>query len=222
VPVGYIPNPYIIPVGALVGLLLAMPLGPVNLLGIQRALERGFLGGMAAGLGIVLGDGLIALGAALGVNAISGALREYRAAIQIVGGVALFGAGVKLFLSRPSLAADPHGKAASFRDYAWDIPQTLFLTLANPGAVAGLMAIYGGLSSFLEVESYIDAFTMVAAIMGGSFSYWLVVSQLISRIRHRFGEDRLAQINRIAGLVLIGFGCVLIGEMVAKQRLRLW
>ena len=32
---------------------------------------------------------------------------------------------------------------------------------------------------------------------------------------------RLGQINRIAGLVLIGFGCVLIGEMVIKQP-RLW
>ena len=68
------------------GMLLAMPLGPVNLLGIQRAVERGFFGGMAAGLGIMLGDGLIALGAALGVNAISGAIRQYRTAIQIIGG----------------------------------------------------------------------------------------------------------------------------------------
>ena len=64
----FIPNPFIIPVGVVMGLLLAMPFGPVNLLGIQRAVERGFFGGMAAGLGIMAGDGLIALGAALGVN----------------------------------------------------------------------------------------------------------------------------------------------------------
>jgi len=45
----------------IMGILLAMPFGPVNLLGIQRAMERGFFGGMAAGIGIVAGDGLIAL-----------------------------------------------------------------------------------------------------------------------------------------------------------------
>ena len=88
----YIPNPFIIPVGIAMGILLAMPFGPVNLLGIQRAVERGFFGGMAAGLGIMAGDGLIALGTALGVNAISGAIRDYRTAIQIVGGLALIGA----------------------------------------------------------------------------------------------------------------------------------
>ena len=88
------------------GILLAMPFGPVNLLGIQRAVERGFFGGMAAGLGIMAGDGLIALGAALGVNAISGAIRQYRTAIQIVGGLALLGVGIRLYLTRATVATE--------------------------------------------------------------------------------------------------------------------
>ena len=59
-----LPHPLTIPVGIVVGLLVAAPVGPVNVLCIQRALERGALGGIAAGLGAVLGDGLIALLAA--------------------------------------------------------------------------------------------------------------------------------------------------------------
>jgi len=219
--VTYFPNPLIIPVGLIAGVLLAMPFGPVNLLGIQRAVERGFFGGMAAGLGIMLGDGLIALGASMGVNAISGALRDYRTAIQILGGVTLLGAGIKLYLTRPTVSMDTQAEKATLWDYVWDIPQAFFLTITNPGAVLGLTAIFGGVSSFVEVESHIDALTMVAAIMGGSFCYWFVVSQRISQIRHRFDKVRLGQINRIAGLVLIAFGGVLIGEMVIK-RLRFW
>lgn len=217
----YFPNPLIIPIGFVVGVLLAMPFGPVNLLGIQRAVERGFFGGMAAGLGIMAGDGLIALGTALGVNAISGAIRDYRTAIQIVGGLALMAMGLTLFLTRPAIATETHTDKASLWDYIWDIPQTFFLTITNPGAVIGLVAIFGGVSSFVEVESHIDALTMVASIMGGSFSYWFVVSQFISTIRHRLDVVRLGQINRIAGLVMMGFGCVLIGEMVIK-RLKFW
>jgi threonine/homoserine/homoserine lactone efflux protein len=219
--VDFIPNPFIIPVGMAMGVLLAMPFGPVNLLGIQRAVERGFFGGMAAGLGIMLGDGLIALGAALGVNAISGAIRQYRTAIQILGGLALLGVGVKLYLTRAAVTTETHGEKASLWDYIWDTPQTFFLTITNPGAVLALVTIFGGVSSFVEVESYVDAFTMVAAIMGGSFLYWFVVSQFIATIRHRLDVVRLGQINRIAGLILIGFGCVLIGEMMVK-RLRFW
>src|SRR6185295_2627014 len=133
--VTYFPNPLIIPVGLIAGVLLAMPFGPVNLLGIQRAVERGFFGGMAAGLGIMLGDGLIALGASMGVNAISGAIRDYRTAIQILGGLALFGVGFKLFLPEPTLAPDLHADKATLWDYVWDIPQMFLLTITNPGAV---------------------------------------------------------------------------------------
>jgi threonine/homoserine/homoserine lactone efflux protein len=219
--VTYFPNPLIIPVGFIVGILLAMPFGPVNLLGIQRAVERGFFGGMAAGLGIMLGDGLIALGASMGVNAISGAIRDYRTAIQILGGVTLLGAGIKLYLTQPTVDMEVQAERATLWDYIWDIPQSFFLTITNPGAVLGLTAIFGGVSSFVEIGSHIDALTMVAAIMGGSFCYWFVVSQRISQVRHRLDKVQLGQINRIAGLVLIGFGGILIGEMVIK-RLRFW
>jgi threonine/homoserine/homoserine lactone efflux protein len=219
--VSFIPNPFIIPIGMIMGVLLAMPFGPVNLLGIQRAVERGFFGGIAAGLGIMAGDGLIALGAAMGVNAISGAIRQYRTVIQIIGGVALLGAGIKLYVTRAVIVTDTPAQKASLRDFAWDIPQTFLLTITNPCSVLALIAIFGGVSSFVEVESYVDALTMVAAIMGGSFLYWFSVSQFIAAIRHRLDVVRLGQINRIAGLILIGFGCVLIGEMVVK-RLRFW
>jgi putative LysE/RhtB family amino acid efflux pump len=220
--VRYIPNLFlIVPVGMLMGLLLALPFGPVNLLGLQRAVERGFFGGMAAGLGIMLGDGLIALGAALGVNAITGAMREYRTVIQVLGGLALLIAGVKLYFTPTVIAADVPAEKATLREYVWDIPQMFFLTITNPGAVLGLIAIFGGVSSFVEVETHIDALAMVASIMGGSFLYWFVVSERISRVRHRLDQVRLSQINRIAGLVLMIFGGVLIGEMAVK-RVRFW
>ena len=217
----YIPNPLIIPIGMFVGVLLALPTGPVNLLALQRAVERGFFGGMAAGLGIMLGDGLVALGAALGVNAISGAMRDYRTPIQIVGGLGLIIAGARLYWSRPSFSTAAQAEAASLMDYIWDIPQMFFLTITNPVAVLGLVVIFGGVSSFVEVNSYVDAFAMVAAIMGGSFLYWLFVSQAISGIRHRLDEARMVIINQIAGLVLAGFGGLMIAEMIIK-RLKFW
>ena len=51
--------------GLIIGVLIAAPVGPVNIVCIQRTLERGFWGGFAAGVGAVLADGLIATVAAL-------------------------------------------------------------------------------------------------------------------------------------------------------------
>lgn len=217
----YIPNPLIIPIGMLIGMLIALPIGPVNLLGLQRAVERGFFGGMAMGIGIMLGDGLIALGAAMGVNALSGAIRQYRTVIQIIGGLALMVAAAQLYFNRPQFVTHAEAEKATLADYAWDIPRAFFLTIANPSAVIGTAAIFGGVSTFVEVSSYIDAFTMVASVMGGSFLYWLVVSRLISSVRHNFDAAWMPLINKFAGLFLAGLGIAMIGEMIIKQ-LQYW
>lgn len=211
-----VPNLFIIPIGIVIGVLVAAPVGPVNVLCIQRAIERGFWGGVAAGIGAMLGDGLIALFASLGVGAISGAIEYHRSTIQMVGGLALIGVGVKLYVAPPLLTAVAAAEdgSATLRDYAWDIPKTFFLTITNPGAVLGLFAIFGGVSTFVDVESVVDALTMVASIMGGSLMWWLGLSHLIGRLRHRFSPAHLANTNRFAGVLLMGFGILLVGELV--------
>jgi threonine/homoserine/homoserine lactone efflux protein len=215
----FLPNPLIIPVGIIIGILVAAPVGPVNVLCIQRAIARGFWGGIAAGIGAMLGDGLIALCAALGVGAISGAVQDHRTAIQVAGGLVLMAFGAKLYLAPPQVTAveTVEGRAETLRDFAWDIPQTFLLTITNPGAVLGLFAIFGGVSTFVEVDSYIDALTIVAAVMVGSLAWWVSLSHLIARFRHRLSLERLMLVNRIAGVLLVVFGVLLIGEVVGKR-----
>jgi hypothetical protein len=81
----------------------------------------------------------------------------------------------------------------------------------------GLFAIFGGVSTFVEVESYVDALTIVAAVMGGSLAWWVGLSHLIGRFRHLVTEARLRLINQVTGLLLSGFGFLLVGEVVLKR-----
>lgn len=217
------PNPLVIPVGFLIGIIVAAPVGPVNILCIQRAIERGFWGGLAAGAGAVLGDGLIAFLAAMGVGQITTAVNTYRASIQTVGGLALMVFGAHLYLAPPKppdFQVDGgdgrSGIVRSIASYADDIPKTFFLTVTNPGAVLGLFAIFGGISTYVEVKGRADALTMVAAVMCGSLAWWVGLSATVARIRHRLKPEWLGAINRWAGLILVGFGVVLVGEVLIK------
>ena len=215
----YIPNPLIIPVGLIVGILIAAPVGPVNVLCIQRAIERGFWGGVAAGIGSVMGDGLIALCAGMGVGAVSGAVHTHRAIIQSIGGLALIAFGLRLYFNAPRLqmTSEADASKARLRDFAWDIPQTFFLTITNPGAVLGLFAVFGGVSTFVEVHSTIDVLLMVAAIVSGSMLWWITLSNIIGRYRHQIDAKRLNTVNAIAGFLLALFGAVLIAEVIWKM-----
>jgi len=193
-----------------IGVLMAAPIGPVNVLVIQRTVSRGFWGGLAAGLGAVAGDGLLAAIAAFSVTAISDVMAAHSAAIQMIGGLLLVGFGAALLFARPALLI-PLGEKSHLFEHAGIIPQTFALTVTNPGAILGMAAMIGGLGSLIGgLNTYFEALLLVAAVMGGSLMWWLGLSELIATIRHKLTESRLKLINRIAGLILIAFGLILL------------
>lgn len=193
-----------------IGLLVSAPIGPVNVLVIQRAVAGGFWAGLAAGIGAVIGDGLLAAIAAFSVTAISDAMSAHSGWIKLIGGVLLIGFGLTLLITRPALTI-PVGQKSHLLEHTGIIPQTFFLTVTNPGAVLGMAAMIGGLGSLIGgLNTYLEALLLVAAVMGGSLLWWLGLSELIATIRHRLTEGRLKLINRIAGAVLIAFGLLLL------------
>ncbi|HUT50969.1 MAG TPA: LysE family transporter [Alphaproteobacteria bacterium] len=199
-----------------IGVLMAAPIGPVNVLVIQRAVSRGFWGGLAAGLGAVLGDGVLAAIGAFSIAAISDVIIAYGDTIQFVGGLLLLGFGLALLLCRPVLMT-PVDERSHLLDHTGIIPQTFILTVTNPGAVLGMAAMIGGLGSLIGgLNTNIEALILVAAVMGGSLLWWLGLSELIATIRHKLTESRLNVINRVAGVVLFGFGVALLVEILIR------
>lgn len=216
--------------GLIVGLVIAAPVGPVNIVCIQRTLERGFWGGFAAGIGAVLADGLMATLAAFGITAISGIMRQYASPIQLIGGIILIAFGLKLLADKPKLVKRKTGTSWSelrrmvdwlpeklrpaLRFQIWRIlphagiiPQTFFLTITNPAAIFGLLAIFGGIGQLIGgIKSYAQALILVGSTMAGSLIWWAFLSRLIEKLRGRINEGRLKRINQAAGIVLVAFG----------------
>ncbi|MHA1517990.1 MAG: LysE family translocator [Alphaproteobacteria bacterium] len=199
-----------------IGLLMAAPIGPVNVLVIQRAVSRGFWGGLAAGLGAVIGDGVLAAIGAFSIAAISDVMVAYGDTIQTVGGLLLLGFGLALLLCRPVLMT-PVDERSHLFEHAGIIPQTFLLTVTNPGAVLGMAAMIGGLGSLIGgLNTNLEALILVAAVMGGSLLWWLGLSELIATIRHKLTEGRLNLINRVAGFILFAFGVALLIEVALR------
>ena len=203
--------------GVSIGVVMAAPIGPVNVLVIQRAVRGGFWAGLAAGLGAVLGDGLLAAIASFSVTAISNLVSAYAGQIKFIGGLLLIGFGLALLFARPAMTT-PVGERSHLLEHMGIIPQTFFLTVTNPGAILGMAAMIGGLGSLIGgLNTYLEALLLVAAVMGGSLLWWLGLSELIATIRHKLTEEGLKLINRIAGGVLLAFGLVLLfGSLVLR------
>ena len=87
--------------GILIGIVVAVPVGPLGLLCVSRALMMGPLYGMLSGFGVATADSLAAGIAALGISLISGFLADYQTLLRLFGGIFLFCLGVSMFRTRP-------------------------------------------------------------------------------------------------------------------------
>ncbi len=206
-------TPIVIILGLFMGILIAAPVGPVNVLCIQRTLQSGFWGGVAAGLGAVLGDGILAATAAFGIKAVSSVFETHQMQIQSVGSVILLVFGVQLYFKKPEIA-DEVDETALLVKNADAIPQSFMMTVTNPGALLGIFALFGALASWLGHFNSVNAFVLVIAVMAGSMAWWFGLSWLITVIRHHLNEDRLRMINQFAAGGLILFGLILLGKMI--------
>ncbi len=86
--------------GILIGLIVAVPVGPLGLLCINRSLMLGALPGLVSGMGVATADALAAGIAALGISLISDFLIAQQFLLRLVGGVFLCVLGYRIYRIR--------------------------------------------------------------------------------------------------------------------------
>src|SRR5437762_222833 len=85
--------------GVLVGIIIAVPAGPVGVLGIRRTIFHGQMGGVLSGLGAATADAVFGIIAAFGLTVISDLLLGYRDSLRLGGGAFLLYIGITAFLA---------------------------------------------------------------------------------------------------------------------------
>src|ERR1700712_3108999 len=91
--------------GALLGVIITAPPGPIATLCINRTLERGFWAGAVLGLGTALGDASYALVAVGGLAIFADVLTSIAMPLAFGGGLLLIWLGYRSLHSAPASAA---------------------------------------------------------------------------------------------------------------------
>jgi threonine/homoserine/homoserine lactone efflux protein len=188
--------------GLLIGFSIAAPVGPIGVLCIRRTVAHGRRSGLVSGLGAATADALYGCVAAFGLTVISHFLIHQQFWLRFGGGGFLLYLGARTFLSRPG-GTPP---AARRLDLAGDYFSTFFLTLANPLTILAFAVIFAGLGLGTAGGTFFEAGMLVAGVFLGSALWWWILSFGIGAFRDRFNLRGLRWINRISGLVILGFG----------------
>ena len=188
--------------GGLIGLSIAAPVGPIGVLCIRRTLAEGRATGLASGLGAATADAFYGCVAGFGLTFISSFLVGQQFWLRLVGGLFLLYLGVRTLLARPAETAPPAGGSGLLAAYT----STVFLTLTNPVTILAFAAIFAGLGIASTVTDYGSAAVLVLGVFTGSALWWLILSGGVSLLRAKLTPGRLRWVNRLSGLVIVGFG----------------
>ncbi|PLX38847.1 MAG: lysine transporter LysE [Hyphomicrobiales bacterium] len=201
--------------GIVIGLAVAAPIGPINLMCIQRSLNHGFLAGLATGAGAVLGDGVFAALSAFGLTAVSGVIQSWSGWIEALGGLLLLVMGVRVFLQSPPSARD-HSPPPGLVRHAGLFSGTFALTITNPATMLGFIALFGAGGLVRSPSDYGSAVVIVLSVMLGSLLWWIIISAAVSRYRDRFSSRTMRRIDHFSGLLILGFGLFVLIRLAGR------
>lgn len=188
--------------GLLIGFSIAAPVGPIGVLCIRRTLAEGRISGLVSGLGAASADAVYGAIAAFGLTLISAFLMAEEDWIRLVGGLFLLYLGFKTFTSKPAEQAASTEGYGLWRDYL----STFFLTLTNPMTILSFTAIFAGLGLGVAGTDYDSALALILGVFSGSALWWLLLSSGVGLFRSRLTTASLVWVNRLSGLVILGFG----------------
>jgi threonine/homoserine/homoserine lactone efflux protein len=198
--------------GFVLGFTIAAAVGPISLLTIRRTLAHGRIYGLASGLGVALADATYGAVAAFGLTAVTAVLVGGRVVLGLVGGAFLFVLAWRTITARPgevavAVAEDRPGLFGAFA--------SIFgLTITNPMTILSFAALFAGLGVAGSGGS--EAALIVAGVFCGSATWWLLLTTLVSALRARITIRGLTWVNRISGLVLLGFAVASIASAFSR------
>jgi threonine/homoserine/homoserine lactone efflux protein len=210
---------------------------------IRRTLAEGRLAGLFSGLGAATADGIYGFIAAFGLTFISSFLISQQNWIRLVGGLFLIYLGVKTLRApvaeRPAdvagfdmaqtgfdtaqtptqpTAAQSTATQPTGSGLLGDYTSTFVLTLTNPLTIVSFAAVFAGLGVGAVSGDYASAAILVLGVFLGSALWWLALSGAVSLLRSRVTPRGLRWVNRVSGLIILGFGVAALASLVPLFR----
>jgi threonine/homoserine/homoserine lactone efflux protein len=200
--------------GLIIGFSIAAPVGPIGILCINRTLSSGRIAGLLTGLGAATADAFYGSIAAFGLTFISVFLVQQQLWFRLIGGAFLCYLGLRTMLTKAK--ADPIQASPTSLWNAYG--STFFLTLTNPITILAFTAIFSGIGLVSLGAGYSSAAITVLGVFLGSSCWWFILSSVTNLLRDKVTTSGLVWVNRISGLIILGFGIVSLIGIVALIR----
>ena len=200
--------------GILVGLVIAVPVGPVGIMCVRRTIFEGKLVGFVSGLGAATADAVFGIIAGFGITTIAHLLLDYQDWLRAIGGCILLLVGGHSLLAKPQAQLDSPPDPESL---SWDFVSTFVLTLANPITILAFLGIFAAIGLSGAEATLVHAAILVLGVWVGSLMWWLALSFGLGGFARSLDRRHLAWVNRGSGGILLLSGAALLASLVVAK-----
>ena len=199
--------------GITLGLLLSISVGPIVFSILKQSLNNGHSGGLAFIIGVSASDITMVLVSNVFTELFS-TLSSHKKVIGIAGSIFLISVGVYfLFFKKLKVTEEGQQVAMKFRkrDYAKIAVSGYLMNTLNPAVFLFWLTVS---STFINhtLEQKLVLFIVCLTMV---FSTDVAKVMLAGKIRKKLTPHNIHIINRINGVILIGFGIALIWGLLA-------
>lgn len=191
--------------GGALGLSIAIPIGPIVTLCINRTLARGRIAGISTGLGAATIHAVYGTATAIGGAAAAKLMHDHASTMHGMGGLLLCLMGL-VMLKRtfePPFLQERSGSLVG--DYA----SAVVIAASNPITLAMFVA---GMSAF-ETEKA-NPTELVLGVVLGSTSWYVMMSLFIFAVGSRLPFRIMRRISRMTALAVCGMGAAIVVEVL--------
>ena len=205
--------------GITLGLLLSISVGPVVFSIIKQSLNNGHVGGMAFIVGVCASDVTMVLISNVFTELFS-AISSHKKEIGIAGSLFLVSMGIYfLFFKKVKVNEEGKQDILTFRkrDYAKIALSGYLMNTLNPAVFLFWLTASTTLINHTLQQKLVIFISCLAIV----FSTDIAKVMLAGKIRKKLTPHNIHIINRINGLILIGFGIALIwGLLVYADKMK--
>ncbi len=196
--------------GLAVGFVIAAPVGPVGMMCIHRTITDGKIFGFVTGLGAAIADTLYGCIAAFGLGFLAAELINYQMPLRGFGGAVLCVIGLRALLNRRA----PNPAAPKRDQYFRMFVSTFFITVTNPLTILSFVAIFAAIGIAEVREQMGWGIALVAGVFIGSSAWWAILTSIAGIFHKRLDDSSAIWVGRFSGVVILGFGFVLLASLI--------
>ncbi len=191
--------------GLVIGFSIAVPIGPMGLLCIQRTLTSGMRVGVCTGLGAATVNVLYGALIILGLDKMAPVMASGSRMLSFLGGAFLLWCAARTLLRGRSLMDQPSNIVPLSPVMAYG--SAVAFNASNPMSPVLMIALLSPIIG-LSAPSLSEAAILLLGMFTAAATWWVCLSGGITLLRSRLSPRMLVGVNQVAGAVLTFYGAL--------------